>query len=160
MESLRSADFVLVRLTISMDQISKKTPIPKCHLYWCLIEFSQSCWYFQPLLWTSASLVFSLVHLPSLPPFPVWVSTGARIHTVCNRWGGGDQVVWRAYPGVIHLGYLARFWTYKIALPPQTKTWEGKGPQTDKHLPPITYTGQFLRKAAVWGVWWYLVHDY
>ncbi len=52
-----------------MEQISIKTPYPKCRLYWCLIEFidriySQSCWYFQPLLWTSAPLTFSLVHLP------------------------------------------------------------------------------------------------
>ncbi len=38
-----------------MDQISKKRPNPECCLYWCLIEFidwrySQSCWYFRPLL--------------------------------------------------------------------------------------------------------------
>ncbi len=38
-----------------MDQITVKTPNPKCSLYWCLIEFidwrySQSCWYFRPLL--------------------------------------------------------------------------------------------------------------
>ncbi len=57
-----------------MDQISIKTPNPKCRLCWCLTEFtdwrySQSCWYFRPLslLSTSAPLSFSLVHLP---PFP------------------------------------------------------------------------------------------
>ncbi len=38
-----------------IDQITIKTPDPKCRLYWCLIEFidwrySQSCWYFRPLL--------------------------------------------------------------------------------------------------------------
>jgi hypothetical protein len=38
-----------------MDQISTKTPNPKCRLYWCLIElifwrYSQSCWYFPSLL--------------------------------------------------------------------------------------------------------------
>jgi hypothetical protein len=38
-----------------MDQITIKTPNPKCRLYWCLIEFmdwrySQSCWYFRPAL--------------------------------------------------------------------------------------------------------------
>ncbi len=37
-----------------MDQISIKTPNPKCRLYWCLIEYwryNQSCWYFRrPLL--------------------------------------------------------------------------------------------------------------
>ncbi len=42
----------------------------------CIIEFidwrySQSCWYFRPLLWTSAPLSFSLVHLPPPPPPPV-----------------------------------------------------------------------------------------
>ncbi len=30
--------------------------------------------------------------------------------------------------------YLTRFRIYKIARPPQTKTWEGRGPQTNKHL--------------------------
>ncbi len=70
-----------------------KTPNPSCRLYWCLIEFidwsySQSCWYFRPLLWTSAPLTFSVVHLPLLPSFPVWISTGVCIHTVCNRGGG------------------------------------------------------------------------
>ena len=59
----------------TMDQISIKTTNPKCRLYWCLIElkdgrYSQSCWYFRPLLWTSAPLTFSLVHL--IPP-PVWI---------------------------------------------------------------------------------------
>ncbi len=42
-----------------VDQIYKKSPNPKCRLYWCLIEFidrrySQSCWYIQ-----SVMLVFS-----------------------------------------------------------------------------------------------------
>ncbi len=37
--------------TFFMDQITIKTPNPKCRFYWCLIEFidwrySQSCWYF------------------------------------------------------------------------------------------------------------------
>ncbi len=40
-----------------MDQISIKTPNPKCRLHWCLIKlidwrYSQSCWYFRPLFWT------------------------------------------------------------------------------------------------------------
>jgi hypothetical protein len=42
--------------------------------------------------------------------------------------------------------YLTRFQTYKIALPPQTETLEGRGPQTDKQLPPSTFTCQFLTK--------------
>ncbi len=45
---------------MSMEQITIKTPNRKCRLYWCLIGFivwrySQSCWYFRPLLLTSAS---------------------------------------------------------------------------------------------------------
>ncbi len=55
-----------------MEQISIKTPNPKCRLFWCLIEFkgcrySQSCWYFRPLLWTGAPQTFSLVRPPPLP---------------------------------------------------------------------------------------------
>jgi hypothetical protein len=58
--------------------------------------------------------------------------------------------VWRASTGVIHcVLYLTRFRTYKIALPPPKKTYEGRGPQTDKHLPPSAFTGQFLRKADI-----------
>ncbi len=64
-----------------------KTANPTCCFYWCLIEFkdwrySQSCWYFRPLLWTSAPLTFSLVHLTPIsppPPHPVWISTGVCI---------------------------------------------------------------------------------
>ncbi len=33
--------------------------------------------------------------------------------------------------GVIYTVYLTRFRTYKIVLPPQTKTWEGRGPQRE-----------------------------
>ncbi len=117
-----------------MDLISIKRPNPKCLLSWCLIEFiywrySQSCWYFRPLLWTSASLTFSLVHLPP-PPLPCvnkYMGHSVCIHTVCNKRGGGM----------------------------------GSGPQTDKHLPPSTFTGQFVRKPTfrVWRLYRYLVHD-
>jgi hypothetical protein len=39
----------------TMDEITIKTPKPKCRLYWCSIEvidwrYSLSCWYFRPLL--------------------------------------------------------------------------------------------------------------
>ncbi len=42
--------------------------------------------------------------------------------------------------------YLTRFRTYKSALPPQTKTYEGRGPQTDKHLPPSTFIWLIFNK--------------
>ncbi len=29
---------------------------------------------------------------------------------------------------------------------------EGRGPQTDEHLPPSTFTGQFLRKPDMYGL--------
>ena len=53
----------------NMDKITIMTPNPKCRLYWRLDwRYSQSCWYFLPLLWICAPLTFSLVHLP--PPLP------------------------------------------------------------------------------------------
>ncbi len=91
---------------IIMDQITRKTPNPKCRLYWCLTEFidwrysqSQSCWYFWPLMWTKGPLTFSLVH-PPLPPFSVWISTGVCIYTVCDgrgRGSGCDESIYRSY---------------------------------------------------------------
>ncbi len=58
-----------VHIQYVMDQITIKTPNPKCHLYWCLIEFidwrycqSQSVMLvFSTILWTSAPLTFSRV---------------------------------------------------------------------------------------------------
>ncbi len=41
--------------------------------------------------------------------------------------------------------FLTRFRTYNIALPPETKTWEGRGPQTDKHLPAKSLYRQFYK---------------
>ncbi len=40
--------------------------------------------------------------------------------------------------------YLSRFRTNKISRPPQTKG-EGRGPQTDKHLPQSPFTSKFLQ---------------
>ena len=81
----------------NMDQIFIETPNPKCRLYWCLIVFidwrySQSCWYFQSLLWTSAPLTFSLVCLPCLPPLPLpCVNKYRPIHSLqCITGGGGE----------------------------------------------------------------------
>ncbi len=46
----------------AMDEGTIKKQNPKCHLHWCLIEFidwrySQSCWYFPPLLSTVVPLL-------------------------------------------------------------------------------------------------------
>ena len=44
----------LIWIPYAMDQITIKTPNPKCRLYWCLEfrdwRYSLSCWYFRPLL--------------------------------------------------------------------------------------------------------------
>ncbi len=90
----------------------RRTQNPKCRLYWCLIEFvdwiySQSCWYFRPLLWTVAPL-------PSLwppPPLPPSQSKGGRVLScVVGHILQEDSL------------FLTRFRTYKSATPPQTKT--------------------------------------
>jgi hypothetical protein len=55
--------------------------------------------------------------------------------------------------------FLARFQTYKFALPPQIKIKKGMGPQTDKHMPPNPFTCKFVRKVfRVWCLHGYLVH--
>ncbi len=78
----------------TMDEGTIKTQNPKCRLYWCLINFidwrySQSCWYFRPLLWTVAPL-------PSLlPPPPLPKVNEQYILTVCGcgLWGGGGGLL-------------------------------------------------------------------
>ncbi len=110
-------------------------------------RYSQSCWYFRPLLWTSTPLTFSRIH-PSLSPLP-WVNKYRGMHfigiyTVCNMGGGGDRVVWRTSTKVIH-----RFRTYKIALPPQKqKPWR-RGGLTQINTAAKSFTGQFLRKSIL-----------
>jgi hypothetical protein len=115
-----------------MDQITIKTPNPKCRLYWCLREFidSQPCWYFRPLLGTSASLTFSLVDLPPspLPCMNKYRGMYEFIQCVTAGGEGWDQVVWRASTGVIHcVMYLTRFEPTKLLYHPKQKTRRGGG---------------------------------
>ncbi len=76
-----------------MDQISIKTPNPKCRLYCCLLEFvdwrnSQSCWYFTLLVNQRPSNLLTGSSAPAPPPLPcVNKYRGTCFHTVCN--GGG-----------------------------------------------------------------------
>ncbi len=119
-----------------------KTKNLKCLLYWCLIEFIdwRSRQYFRPLLWTSAPLTFSLVHLP---PRPVWISIGVCIYTVWNR-GGGRIGLCGEHLQELYTVYLTRFRTYKIALPSQTKTYKKGGGLRQINLPPSPFTGQIF----------------
>ncbi len=80
-------------------------------LYGCLIEFiewrySQSCWYFRP-------------------PFKINVHFVQFIQTVWGLEGGGGGVLCCVGDHILqefNTLFLTRFRTYKIALPPQTKT--------------------------------------
>jgi hypothetical protein len=108
-----------------MDEITIRTPNPKCRLYWCLIEFigwryGQSCWYFRPLFWNIAPLTFSLVHLS--PPSQVYVF-------ICTVWqeGGGDRVVWRSYTRVIHCVFDQIPSLQNCFTAPNKKPWRGGG---------------------------------
>ncbi len=65
-------------MTHSMDQISIKTPNPKCRLHWRLIEFID--WRYK-----SVMLVFSI---PLVNYRPLTFSLVTCIHTVCNGGGG------------------------------------------------------------------------
>jgi hypothetical protein len=67
--------------------------------------------------------------------------------SVCNR--GKGIGLCGEHMQELYTMYLTRFWTYKIAVQPQRKTWEGRGPQTDKHLQQSSFLGQFLRKANI-----------
>jgi hypothetical protein len=105
----------------------------------------------------STPLTFSLVHLPPPPPC-VNKYMGMYLCIQCVTGVGGSCCVESTYKS--YTLYLTRFRTYKITLPPQTKTLEGWGSHTDKHLPPSFFTGQFLRKARHLGLESiiYLVH--
>ncbi len=74
---------------------------------------------------------FSLVHLPPPPTDRVWLGGGRGVFCCV-----GDHILQE----FINTLYLNRFRPYKIALPPQTKTQEGSGPQTENHLPQSQIT--------------------
>ena len=53
-------------------------------------RYSQSCWHFDPAVWTVAPLTLSRVQPFPPHPFPVWIYT----YTVCKGggvWGSGPQ---------------------------------------------------------------------
>ncbi len=84
-------------------------------------RYSQSCWYFRPLLWTSAPLTFSLVRLlHPLPPLPCvnMYCTGVCIFIQFVTGGGGLGCVESIYKS-----YTLSIWPDSeptiIALPPQ-----------------------------------------
>jgi hypothetical protein len=94
-----------------MDQITIKTPKPSMssllvfnRVYSLEIQ-SVMLVFFRPLLCTSATLTFSLVHL-SPPLSRVNNYRGMFSYRVSQGWGGWDWVVWIAYTGVIHYVFV------------------------------------------------------
>jgi hypothetical protein len=102
--------------------------------------------YFRPsFLNCCPSDLLSGSNLPP-PPSPFLVSNYSKyVQTVC-----GLEVVLVLSPVGVHILqefntlYLTIFRTYKIARPSQTKTKEGRGPQTDKHPAKSRFTDQFF----------------
>ncbi len=124
----------------TIDEITIKTPNPKCRLYWWLIEFidwwySQSCWFFRPLLWTIAPLT-----LPA--PFLLCVlSVQVYIFIQCVTGGRGSgcvESINRSYTLCIRPVSETAKLLYHLKQKPR----RGERPQTDKHPPPSPFTGQ------------------
>ncbi len=136
---------------LEIHQITIKTPNPKCCPYCCLIASGDTVSHVG--ISTQLCELLPLYLLFSSPPPPPHLNKYRSLQSTQCVTGGGDRVVWRAYSGVLHSVFdqILKL-LYKIALPPQTKTKkteQGRGPQTEKHLPPSTFTGQFLRKAEL-----------
>jgi hypothetical protein len=70
-----------------MEQISKKTPNPKCRRYWCLLEFID---------WSKLG-PSNLLTGPPTPKYRGMYSYQSLLHTVCNG-GGGSRVSDRYTP--------------------------------------------------------------
>jgi hypothetical protein len=59
--------------------------------------------------------------------------------------------MWRAYTGVRHCVF-DQIPNLKNCFSTINKNLGGEGAQKEKHVPPSTYTGQFLRKADIYGL--------
>jgi hypothetical protein len=92
-------------------------------------RYSQSCWYFDPPFVNCCPSNLLSGSTPP-PPLPASLCQSTAIQTVCG-WEGvgvlspvGGHILQKC-----NTLYLTRFRTYKIAIPPQTKTQERRGPQ-------------------------------
>jgi hypothetical protein len=90
-------------------------------------RYSQSCWYFRPSFvnYRPSNLLSGSPPHPSLLPKVKdieWLREGKGVLSCV-----GDHI-----HQDLNTLFLNGFRNYKIAIPPQTKTYEGRGPQTDK----------------------------
>ncbi len=138
-------------IVYSIDQITIKTPSPKCHLFWFIVIVyrleiqSVMLVFFTPLLNLRHSTLFTGSSPP--PPFPLWISTGICIYKVCDG-GGGDRVVWIASTGVV-LWVFDQIQNLQSWFTTPNKNLDGEGTSADKHLPPSPFTGPNLRKGDI-----------
>ncbi len=101
------------------DQLTIKTPNPKWRLYWCKDTVGH-VGIFDPSFRPSNLLTGSP---PSPPPLPCVISTVQGYEYVLMQCvtGGGIGLCGEHLQD-LYTVYLTRFRTYKVALPPQTKT--------------------------------------
>ncbi len=105
-------------------------------------SYNQSCRYFRPSFVNCCPS--TLLSGSTLPP-----SLGQSTVYTDSVWLGGGvggvELCWRpCSASECNTLFLTRFRTYKIARPPKAKTWEERGPQTDKHMPQSPFTFQFF----------------
>jgi hypothetical protein len=133
-----------------MDEGSIKTPKPKMSPLLVFnrvyrLEIQSVTLVFSTPLVNKRPLTFSLVHLrPPPPPFPVWIST--MVVFIQGVRGGGEGIgLWGEH--IQYTVYLTIFEPTKSLSHPKQKPMRGGGltPQTDKHLPPSTFTGIFFK---------------
>ncbi len=140
------------RSAIIRDQITIKTSNPKCRLYWCRQEIQSVMLVFSTPLVNKRSSNLLTGSPPPVPPFPLWISTGVCIFTVCNKGKEGS--------GCLESIYRSCTLCISPDSDPSKLLYRPREHQTDKHLPPGPLTGQLLRKPTfrVWCLYSYLVH--
>ncbi len=108
---------------------------------------SQSCWHFDPALWTVATLLSGSTLHPLGLPLPV---SKYSIYTDIVWLGGGGRC-WVLLETIFRRSLTLCIWPDPEPTklvdppPPQNINLGGGMPQTDKHLPQSPFTGQFFR---------------
>jgi hypothetical protein len=83
-----------------MDEGTIKTPNPKCHLYWCLIQFIDCVDTVSLVgIFNPSCVLLPLYLLFDLPPFLkiTYIIYRQCVAVVGWRWGGGVELCCRPY---------------------------------------------------------------